>query len=64
MLVLKRKEGQALRIDDDIVIKIVRITADCVRVGVTAPLQVHVLREELFIERKAAAQAGPDRRTA
>jgi carbon storage regulator len=47
MLVLSRKESQRIRLGDSIVVTIVKISGDKVRVGIEAPSNVLVLREEL-----------------
>lgn len=47
MLVLSRKESERLRLGDSIVLTIIRVSADKVRLGVEAPANVLVLREEL-----------------
>jgi carbon storage regulator len=47
MLVLSRKESQRIRLGDSIVITIVKISGDKVRVGIDAPENVLVLRDEL-----------------
>lgn len=47
MLVLTRKEGESLLIGDNIKVTIVRAGANHVRVGVQAPREVKVIREEL-----------------
>ena len=47
MLVLSRKESQRIRLGDSIVITIVKISGDKVRVGIDAPDNVLVLRDEL-----------------
>ena len=47
MLVLSRKESQRIRLGDSIVITIVKISGDKVRVGIDAPGDVLVLRDEL-----------------
>jgi carbon storage regulator len=47
MLVLSRKESQRIRLGDSIVITIVKISGDKVRVGIEAPNNVLVLRDEL-----------------
>lgn len=48
MLVLSRKEDQCIRINDNIVIRIVQIRGDRVRIGVDAPRDVAVHREEIL----------------
>ena len=53
MLVLGRKEEQTIQIGDDIRVTILRIKGNSVRVGVEAPEQVRILREELVPNAKA-----------
>ena len=59
MLVLSRKESQRIRLGDSIVITIVKISGDKVRVGIEAPSNVLVLRDELETRDPAAASAPP-----
>lgn len=59
MLVLSRKESQRIRLGDSIVITIVKISGDKVRVGIEAPNNVLVLRDELETRDPAAPNAGP-----
>ena len=47
MLVLSRKESERIRLGDSIVITVVRVSGDKVRLGIEAPPDVLVLREEL-----------------
>jgi carbon storage regulator len=47
MLVLSRKESQRIRLGDSIVITIVKVSGDKVRIGIDAPADVLVLRDEL-----------------
>jgi carbon storage regulator len=49
MLVLSRKEAQRIRLGDSIVITVVKIGGDKVRIGIDAPANVLVLRDELEI---------------
>lgn len=48
MLILTRKVGQRIRIGDDIIIEIGRYDRGHVRVGVDAPKDVPVHREEVW----------------
>ncbi|MCU1399139.1 MAG: putative CsrA-like regulator [Acidimicrobiales bacterium] len=50
MLVLTRRNGESIRIGDDIVITILEATRDQVRIGIRAPRSVGVHREEVFQE--------------
>lgn len=47
MLVLSRKEAEKIRLGDNIVVTVVRVSGDKVRLGIEAPPEVVVLREEL-----------------
>ena len=47
MLVLSRKESERIRLGDSIVVTIVRVSGDKVRLGIEAPPDVLVLRDEL-----------------
>ena len=47
MLVLSRKEAERIRLGDSIVVTVVRVSGDKVRLGIDAPPNVVVLREEL-----------------
>ena len=47
MLVLSRKVGESIRIDRDIVITITHVHGKRVKVGIEAPLEKTVRREEL-----------------
>lgn len=49
MLVLSRKESQRIRLGDAIVVTIVKISGDKVRIGIEAPSDVLVLRDELEV---------------
>ena len=48
MLVLSRKLNEAIRIGGDISIRVVRIDRDTVRLGVSAPKDIGVHREEIY----------------
>ena len=62
MLVLTRTKGEALVINQDIVVEVVEITADKVRLGIMCPKEVPVHRQEVWaaIQRGSAA-ATPER---
>ncbi len=48
MLVLSRKQDESIMIGDSIVIKIVSIQGDKVRIGIEAPKDVSIHREEVY----------------
>lgn len=48
MLVLTRKLGESIRIGDNIVIKIVDLDGRHVKLGIDAPKNVSVNREEIY----------------
>ena len=48
MLVLSRKENQKIRFPDlDVTIEILRVKGSAVRVGVDAPMEIRILRDEI-----------------
>jgi carbon storage regulator len=47
MLVLSRKVGERILIGDNISVTVVRIAPGIVRIGIDAPAQLPVMREEL-----------------
>jgi len=57
MLVLSRKKGQTIRIGDDIEITIVATANDQVKIGIQAPKNVEIFRQELFEEIQAENKA-------
>lgn len=50
MLILSRKIDQKIRIGDDISLTIIEIRGDQVKIGVEAPKNVKVFRQEVFDE--------------
>ncbi|MFP4164042.1 MAG: carbon storage regulator CsrA [Chitinispirillaceae bacterium] len=63
MLVLTRKSGESIRIGDDIVVKIVDTDGRHVKVGIEAPRNIAVNREEIYkrIQKEnEAASVSPD----
>lgn len=47
MLVLSRKVGESICIGEDVVISVVKVSGNRVRLGISAPRNVDVLRSEL-----------------
>lgn len=59
MLILSRKINQSIIIDGRIVIKVLRIERDTVKLGIQAPAEVSVHRQEVFDAIQRAKQAPP-----
>lgn len=59
MLVLSRKEREKVRLGESIVITIVRVSGDRVRLGIEAPGDMLVLRDELDHTTPSQAQGDP-----
>lgn len=58
MLVLSRKKNESICINDDITIVVVEIRGDKVRLGINAPKEVPVHRQEVYeaIKKKESKQ--------
>ena len=48
MLILTRRVGESIRINDDIEIKVLGIQGNQVRIGANAPREISVHREEIY----------------
>jgi carbon storage regulator len=63
MLVLSRHRDESIVIGDDIVITVVDIRGDKVRLGINAPVHIHVHRQEVYDaiqrEKRQLAQIDP-----
>jgi carbon storage regulator len=59
MLVLSRRETERVRLGDSIVLTIVRVSGDKVRLGIEAPANILVLRDELQPHSEPAAEPEP-----
>lgn len=57
MLVLTRRTGEAITIGDDVEVRILEVNGEKVRVGIEAPTEIAVHREEVR-ERIDADSAG------
>jgi carbon storage regulator len=53
MLVLTRKVGERIVIDNDIVVEVLEVVGSRVRIGIQAPSGVTILRQELLVNGKA-----------
>jgi carbon storage regulator len=47
MLVLSRKQGERVVLAESIVVTVLKVERGCVRLGIAAPEDVRVLRQEL-----------------
>jgi carbon storage regulator len=50
MLILSRKVGESLVIDGRVIVKIIRTEGDTVKVGIEAPADIPVHRQEVYDE--------------
>lgn len=50
MLVLTRKKGEKVRISDEIILEIIEINQNSVKLGFTAPFDVKIYRDELYMK--------------
>lgn len=61
MLILSRRPGESLTIGDDVVVTVVGVTGNQIRLGITAPREVRVLREEVYKATRKENQAAANR---
>lgn len=59
MLVLTRRIGEQIVIDDEITVTVVAIRGDKVRLGISAPPSVRVDRSEIHERRRTLRPASP-----
>jgi carbon storage regulator len=57
MLVLSRKVGERILIGDDIAVTVVRVAPGIVRLGVEAPDELPIVREEIKGQRADRSQS-------
>lgn len=65
MLVLSRRPGESIMIGSDVVVTVLEVSGETVRIGVRAPREIAVHREEVFLalqeaNRAAASSSGED----
>lgn len=49
MLIITRRVGEAFFIDDDIEVTVLGVKGNQIRIGINAPADMKVLREELYL---------------
>ncbi|MBF6057117.1 MULTISPECIES: carbon storage regulator CsrA [Thiomicrorhabdus] len=59
MLVLTRREGESLIIDGDITLTVLSVKGGQVRLGIKAPKEVPIHREELLKNDKTQSDSSP-----
>ena len=60
MLVLTRKNSERIMVGDDIVITVVLIGPNSVRLGIKAPKNVNIVREELIEDKITTVHQGDE----
>lgn len=60
MLILRRKAGESLILNDNIKVTVLESGSDGVRLAIDAPKEVQILREELVEARKANREAAAE----
>lgn len=48
MLVLSRKKGESIIIDDQIEITVLSVDADTIKIGIAAPKNIDIYRKEVY----------------
>ena len=62
MLILSRKPGETVVIDGRIRVKVIRVEGDVVKIGIDAPADISIHRQEVYdeIQRSNQEAATPD----
>ena len=57
MLILTRRVGETIRINDDISIQVLSVCGQQVKLGIVAPMDVAVHREEIYLRIQAERES-------
>jgi carbon storage regulator len=57
VLVLTRRPGESVHVGDEVVITLLEVRGDVIRLGIRAPREIQVHREEIYRELQAANRA-------
>lgn len=60
MLVLSRKVGESVHIGDGVKVTIVRLSNNAVRIGIDAPKDVPIARDDIKVSLRAVTHAESD----
>ena len=61
MLVLSRKPKESIIINGNMTVSVLRVDNDNVRIGIEAPMEVPVMRQEIYNEISQTTKRPPDR---
>jgi carbon storage regulator len=56
MLILTRREGETIVINDDIIVTVLKMAGNQTKIGIEAPAKVSIHREEIYNKIKAEAR--------
>ena len=56
-MILTRRVGETIRINDDISIQVLGVSGQQVKIGITAPTDVAVHREEIYLRIQAERES-------
>ena len=60
MLVLTRKLGQSIMIGNRVEVQVLSVAGEKVRLGITAPKDVSIFRDEVYDRIESETEIGPD----
>jgi carbon storage regulator len=63
VLIITRRASEKIMLGDDVVIQVMEIVGNSVRIGIDAPREVPVYREEIWDAVKQGTRADPGRTT-